>query len=617
MLDLVWLIPTFCLAGFLALAVLGRRLSRRAVAAVGVGSVALAALVAAGVGVEFLAAGTAGQAHHQVLWRWMAVPGFEARIGLYVDALALLMTLVVTIVGLLIHVYAAEFMSEEEGYSRFFAYMNLFVASMLTLVLADNLLLLYLGWEGVGLCSYLLIGFWYADPANGAAAQKAFIVTRVGDTAMALGLFLLATRLGTLDIQALLGRAAQTWPVGSGPAVAAAALLLGGALGKSAQLPLQTWLPDAMAGPTPVSALIHAATMVTAGVYLIARTHVLFALAPDVQLLVGIIGAATLLTAATSALAQRDIKRVLAYSTISQIGYMFLALGVGAPGAAMFHFMTHACFKALLFLAAGVVIQALHHEHDIFKMGGLRKELPLAFWTFLAGGASLAGFPFITAGYYSKDRILAEAWLSGGSGHWLWAAGWIGALLTALYIFRVVFIVFFGERQGGVEKRPGTAIRIPLVILAVLAVTAGFLGEFHLFGRATAEAGSGAAAEQILQVLAMGASLGGIFLAYLLFLPGRGLVNRLAGTATGGAVHRFWLHGWGFDWVYDRLFVQPLLWVTAVNKRDALDIPFRGVARLSLWCYGTLRGSQTGRLRWYATAIAAGSVAIVAIVLLG
>ncbi len=616
MLGLVWFIPTFCLAGFLALAVLGPRLSRRAVAAVGVGSVALATLVAVGVGAEFLAAGTAGRAYHQVLWRWMTLPGFEARIGLYVDALALLMTLVVTIVGLLIHVYAAEFMSEEEGYSRFFAYMNLFVASMLTLVLADNLLLLYLGWEGVGLCSYLLIGFWYADPANGAAAQKAFIVTRVGDTAMALGLFLLATRLGTLDIQAVLGRAAQMWPVGSGPAVAAAALLLGGALGKSAQLPLQTWLPDAMAGPTPVSALIHAATMVTAGVYLIARTHVLFGLAPAVQLLVGIIGAATLLTAATSALAQRDIKRVLAYSTISQIGYMFLALGVGSPGAAMFHFMTHACFKALLFLAAGVVIQALHHEHDIFKMGGLRKELPLAFWTFLAGGASLAGFPFITAGYYSKDRILAEAWLSGGAGHWLWAAGWIGALLTALYIFRVVFIVFFGETQGGVEKRPGTAIRIPLVILAVLALTAGFLGRVHLFGWGTPEAGSGAAAQQILQVLAMCASLGGIFLAYLLFLPGRGLVDRLAGTATGGALHGFWLHGWRFDWMYDRLFVQPLLWVTAVNKRDVLDIPFRGVAQLSLWCYGTLRGSQTGRLRWYATAIAAGSVAIVAIVLL-
>jgi NADH-quinone oxidoreductase subunit L len=481
----------------------------------------------------------------------------------------------------------------------------------------------------VGLCSYLLIGFWYTDPANGAAAQKAFIVTRIGDTAMALGLFLLATRLGTLEIQPLMQRAAELWPVGSGPAVAAAALLLGGALGKSAQLPLQTWLPDAMAGPTPVSALIHAATMVTAGVYLIARTHVLFALAPAVQLLVGVIGAATLLVAAMSALVQRDIKRVLAYSTISQIGYMFLALGVGAPRAAMFHFMTHACFKALLFLAAGVVIQALHHEHDIFRMGGLRTRLPLAFWTFLVGGASLAGFPVVTAGFYSKDRILTEAWLSGAAGRWLWAAGWVGALLTALYIFRVVFIVFFGESGAPVEKRPGNSIRIPLVILAVLALTAGLLGEPRLFGGAdphsrvlsgalpaAAETSGAAEPERILQALAAVASLGGILLAYVLFLPGRRLVDALTRTRLGGALHRWWSQGWGFDWLYDRLLIRPFVWVARVNRQDVLDLPFRGVARLSVWCYGVLRGSQTGQLRWYATAIAAGSVAIVAIVLL-
>jgi NADH-quinone oxidoreductase subunit L len=629
MLGLLWLILAACLAGFVVLAVVGGRLSRRGVVAVGVGAVGLSTLIAIGVAAEFLANRTTEPGYSQVLWRWMAVPGFETRIGLYLDGLALLMTLVVTVVGLLIHVYAAEFMRDEEGYSRFFAYMNLFVASMLTLVLADNLLLLYLGWEGVGLCSYLLIGFWYTDPANGAAAQKAFIVTRIGDTAMALGLFLLATRLGTLEIQPLMQRAAEMWPVGSGPAVAAAALLLGGALGKSAQLPLQTWLPDAMAGPTPVSALIHAATMVTAGVYLIARTHVFFALAPAVQLLVGVIGAATLLVAAMSALVQRDIKRVLAYSTISQIGYMFLALGVGAPGAAMFHFMTHACFKALLFLAAGVVIQALHHEHDIFRMGGLRTRLPLAFWTFLVGGASLAGLPVVTAGFYSKDRILTQAWLSGGMGHWLWAAGWIGALLTALYIFRVVFIVFFGEGGAPVEKRPGNSIRIPLVILAVLALTVGLLGEPRLFGGvdlfsrllsgalpAVAETSGEAGAERILQALATAASLGGILLAYALFLPGRRLVDALTRTRLGGALHRCWFQGWGFDWLYERLLIRPFVWVARANRQDMLDLPFRGVARLSFWCYGVLRGSQTGRLRWYATAIAAGSVAIVAIVLL-
>ena len=290
--------------------------------------------------------------------------------------------------------------------------MNLFVGSMLVLVLADNLLLLYLGWEGVGLCSYLLIGFWYKDASNGLAARKAFIVTRVGDTAMLIGLFILFHTLGTLQIQDLMHRASAHWAVGSPYAIAAAALLLGGAVGKSAQLPLQTWLPDAMAGPTPTSALIHAATMVTAGVYLIARTHVLYTLAPQVQFAVAVVGAATLLLAGFSALTQPDIKRVLAYSTISQIGYMFLALGVGAWAAALFHLMVHAFFKALLFLAAGIVIDALHHEHNIFRMGGLRKELPIAFWTFLIGGCSLAGLPLVTAGFVSKDLILWSAWTS-------------------------------------------------------------------------------------------------------------------------------------------------------------------------------------------------------------
>ncbi|MGC2322201.1 MAG: NADH-quinone oxidoreductase subunit L, partial [Terriglobales bacterium] len=309
---------------------LGPRLSRRAAAVVGVGSIGLSALVTILVAASFLSAPPAGNSYTQRLWTWISVAGFEPQIGLHLDALSLVMVLVVTFVGFLIHVYSAEFMIEDEGYSRFFAYMNLFVAAMLTLLLADNLLLLYLGWEGVGLCSYLLIGFWYRDPANGRAGRKAFIVTRVGDTALSVGLFLLFTRLGTLQIQDLVQRASEQWPVGSSYAVIAALLLLGGAVGKSAQLPLQVWLPDAMAGPTPTSALLHAATMVTAGVYLIARTHVLFALAPPAQLAVAIVGTATLLLAGFSALTQHDIKRVLAYSTVSQIGYMFLALGVGA-----------------------------------------------------------------------------------------------------------------------------------------------------------------------------------------------------------------------------------------------------------------------------------------------
>src|SRR5690242_11571626 len=382
MLPLLWLIPTLPLIGFLLLALGGSYLGHRSIAVIGTGSVALSALIAILIGIDFIAAPPPGFVFRQEAWTWIAVVGFSPGIVFYLDALSLVMVLVVTVISFLIHLYSTEFMSRDEGYARFFAYMNLFVGSMCILVLADNLLFLYLGWEGVGLCSYLLIGFWYRDPANVRAANKAFIVTRIGDTAMAIGLFLLFTTLGTLDIQELMNRAAHDWPAGSTLAITAAALLLGGAVGKSAQLPLQTWLPDAMAGPTPTSALIHAATMVTAGVYLIARTNVLFALAPPVQLAVAVIGAATLLMAAFSALAQRDIKRVLAYSTISQIGYMFLALGLGAWSAAMFHFMTHAFFKALLFLAAGAVIQSLHHEQDMFRMGGLRHQIPLAFWSF-------------------------------------------------------------------------------------------------------------------------------------------------------------------------------------------------------------------------------------------
>jgi NADH-quinone oxidoreductase subunit L len=473
MLQLLWLVPAFPFVSFLGLVLIGSRLSRPQVALIGVGSVGLSALVGIIVAFSFVHAPPPGYACAQTLWQWMTVANFTPKVAFYLDALSLVMLLVVTFVGFLIHLYAAEFMFKEEGYSRFFAYMNLFVAAMLTLVLADNLLLLYLGWEGVGLCSYLLIGFWYQNPANGYAAQKAFIVTRIGDTALAIGLFLLFTTLGMLDIQAVMQRASQAWPVGSELAVAAAALLLAGALGKSAQLPLQTWLPDAMAGPTPVSALIHAATMVTAGVYLIARTHALFALAPAVQSSVAVIGALTLLLAGRSALTQRDIKRVLAYSTICQIGYMFLALGVGAWSAAIFHLMTHAFFKALLFLAAGSVILSLRHEHDIFRMSGLRRQLPLTFWTLLIGAAALAGLPLLTAGFYSKDWILWQAWAGTTGSPWLWLAGLLGTLLTPVYIFRVVFRVFYGPVMTPISEKPGFRMQLALLTLAGLSVMGG------------------------------------------------------------------------------------------------------------------------------------------------
>jgi NADH-quinone oxidoreductase subunit L len=624
--TLLWLVPILPFIGFAVLALFGGRLSRPGIAAVGVGSVGLSALLTIVLAIGFIGAPPTGHAYSQTLWTWFQVGGLAPGIAFRLDALSLIMALVVTFVSFLIHLYSTEYMAGDDGYSRFFAYMNLFVGMMLTLVLADNLLLLYLGWEGVGLCSYLLIGFWYRDPANGRAARKAFIVTRVGDTAMAIGLFVLFLNLGTLQIQDLMQRAAQQWASGSALPVAAAALLLGGALGKSAQLPLQTWLPDAMAGPTPVSALIHAATMVTAGVYLIARTNVLFTLAPAVQTAVAVIGALTLLLAGCSALTQSDIKRVLAYSTISQIGYMFLALGVGAWSAAIFHFMTHAFFKALLFLAAGAVIHVLDEEHDMFKMGGLRKDLPIAFWTFLAGSASLAALPLLTAGFYSKDLILWEAWSSQDGSTWLWAVGLVGALLTSIYTFRMVFLTFFGPSNVRPAHRPGPAIQIPLIVLAVLALIAGFvelprpLGDQPRFSDflqtvlpAAPTGRGGATTEALLEVVAAVVVLGGVYLAYVLFLTRRRWTAELVRTAIGTAVHRFWGADWGFDWLYDLLLVRPYTWLARADARDVVDLATDGIAAASVLAYRGLTRTQTGRLRWYAGTVAVGAAIVIAV----
>jgi NADH-quinone oxidoreductase subunit L len=600
---------------------LGSSLPRRVVAILGAGSIGLSTFFTLLISAAFLISPPADNAYVLHLWTWMSSGEFHPEIALYLDPVSLLMLLVVTFVGFLIHLYSVEYMRNDEGYARFFAYMNLFVASMITLVLANNLLLLYLGWEGVGLCSFLLIGFWYREPQNVRAAGKAFIVTRFGDTAFALGLFLLFTRLGTLDIQEVMHRAAVQWSPGSGIAVAAAALLLGGAVGKSAQLPLQTWLPDAMAGPTPTSALIHAATMVTAGVYLIARTHVLFTLAPSIQFLVALIGAATMLLAAFSALAQRDMKRVLAYSTISQIGYMFLALGLGAWSAAMFHFMTHAFFKALLFLAAGVVIHAVH-EQDLYRMGGLRKELRLAFWSFAIGGSALAGLPLITAGFFSKDLILWQSWAGPNGSAWFWIAGMTGALLTSLYTFRMILLAFYGPQQAHVKAVSGVAVRISLIVLCFLSVVGGYVDTPPDFGGVPAlsnflnsvlppleELHVGPINETITALSASTVFALGLGLAYLLFGPQR---SRLPAH---NFLERLWLAGWGFDWLYDKLFVRPFQWLTRKSARDMVDVPINGLAQVTILGYRALRLTQTGRVRWYATGLAMGTVVILAIAL--
>jgi NADH-quinone oxidoreductase subunit L len=629
MLDCLWLIPALPLGGFLVLALLGARLSRRLTAVVGAGSVGLAAVTASLVAGSFLGGPPPGHAYTQTLWMWLSTAGFSPAIAFYLDALSVVMMLVVTWVGFLIHLYSTEFMIDEEGYSRFFAYMNLFVCAMLTLVLADNLLLLYLGWEGVGLCSYLLIGFWYTKPENGYAARKAFVVTRVGDTAMAIGLFLLFSHLGTLQIQDVMTRAREAWPAGSALPIAVALLLLGGAVGKSAQLPLQTWLPDAMAGPSPVSALIHAATMVTAGVYLIARTHVLFTLAPPVLALVAVIGAVTLLLAGFSGLTQRDIKRVLAYSTISQIGYMFLALGVGAWSAAIFHFMVHACFKALLFLGAGAVILALDHEHDMFKMGGLRRQLPVTFWTFLIGSGALAAIPLVTAGFYSKDLIIWQSYASVRGSLWLWAAALAGALLTSMYTFRMVILTFFGRTGMQADRKPGWRMKLPMVVLAVLSLTAGLLELPKSLGNlpilsdflasalpAAAEAAARQGREGLFELISGCVSLGGILVIYLFLRTAPRFTGKLVRTPVGAALHRWWFVGWGFDALYDWTVVYPYIWLARVDRNDVVDLFYRGIAWMSRLGYRGLSTTQTGRVRSYALGLAVGAVLIITLVVI-
>jgi NADH-quinone oxidoreductase subunit L len=623
MLSLLWLIPALPAAGFAALTALNGRLSRRTASYIGAGSIGLAFLVTALVTLDFLIGPPSGHAYRQVLWTWFDVAGLRPQIALYLDAMSLLFILVITFVGFLIHLYATEFMEDDEGFTRFFIYMNLFVASMLLLVLADNLLLLYMGWEGVGLCSYLLIGFWYRDRQNGYAARKAFIVTRIGDTAMLVGLFLLFADLGTLQIQPLMQQAQAHWATGSGVAVAAALLLLGGAVGKSAQLPLQTWLPDAMAGPTPVSALIHAATMVTAGVYLIARTHVLYTLAPDVREVVAIIGVLTLLIAGFSALAQVDFKRILAYSTMSQIGYMFLALGVGGWGAAVFHFMTHAFFKALLFLAAGVVIEALGGEHEIFKMGGLRHRLPLAFWATLIGAASLAALPLVTAGFYSKDLVVETSLASVDGSTWLWLGAIICSFLTGLYAFRLVFVVFYGPQRTQVVRPPRWRMKTPLVVLSVLALVSGFLWMPSWLGgwaplasflqtalpptpfiEGTWRTGwLGTIETPVLALL-------GVALAWRLY-------RRRPGRLTADSeVARFWLAGWRFDTVYDALIVAPVKWFARVAQGDLIEPIVAAITAANVGAWRRLSASQSGLLRSYVAVAGVGVAVIILFVVL-
>jgi len=622
-----WLLPLLPLAGSGLNGFFGNKLPRPVVAAIALLSTAASFALAAWLFFNF-----SGTAQSLPGAPWIAVTGFQANFNLYVDHLTLIMLMVVTGVGFLIHIYSAGYMAHEEGYWRFFAYLNLFMFFMLVLVLAGNFLLMFVGWEGVGLASYLLIGFYFRCPSAASAGKKAFVVNRIGDFGFLLAMFLLISHFGTLDYTRIFG-AIQSAPTSLTTAAytAIALLMLLGATGKSAQIPLYVWLPDAMEGPTPVSALIHAATMVTAGVYMVARSHAIFNHAPIALTTVAVIGAATAFFAATVGLVQTDIKRVLAYSTISQLGYMFLACGVAAYSAAIFHLVSHAFFKALLFLAAGSVIHAMNGEQDMRKMGGLRRFVPVTFWTMTAGTLAITGiFPF--AGFFSKDAILYEAFASGPGGKILWAVGLVTAFLTAFYMFRLWYLTFFGDRREAGDSHPHDSpwsMLGPLILLAILSFVGGWIGWPHgLWGSdhfaaflapvfadmpANTEASPGSHIELILAIVSTIVALLGWVFADLFYRRRPELPASLAAKASG--LYKLLSGKYWIDELYAATIVRPLeVGSETVLYRGVdntlVDGATHSIAEGALGAGGVIRRMQSGNIRSYAGWIAIGGAAL-------
>ncbi len=623
MLAVIWPIPALPLAGALVNLFFGRRLGRRAhwvaVAAVGGAFVfALATFVRV----------WRGEVFNGPVWDWILAGTFRAPVSLLVDPLSGTMLLVVTGVGFLIHVYSVGYMHGDPDCPRFFTYLNLFVFSMVMLVLAGNFLLLYVFWEAVGLCSYLLIGFWYTRDSAASAGKKAFVVNRVGDFGFGLGIMLLWTSLGTLQYMDVFPRAEE---LTVGTATAISLLLFMGACGKSAQLPLHTWLPDAMEGPTPVSALIHAATMVTAGVYMVARAHALFERSGVALDVVAWVGVATAVFAATIGLAQTDIKRVLAYSTVSQLGYMFVGVGVGAYAAGIYHLVTHAFFKALLFLGAGSVIHALSGEQDLRRMGGLWRALPRTRDTMLVATVAISGIPPFS-GFFSKDEILAGAFFA--HRYAIFALGLVGSALTAFYMWRLVFLTFFGgtrvtpEAAHHLHESP-PVMTVPLWILAVLAAGAGVWGlplpEGTLIGRFLDPVLSpGPAQEAVhhgpawgLMAVSVAAALAGAAVAWRMYLGG-GVDPARVGVARTG-LHRLLLHKYYVDELYDLLFVRSTVamarWCAGVFDAGVIDGAVNGVAEAVARAAGRLRRVQTGFVMNYALTMLIGVVALLGLLL--
>ncbi|HYA91320.1 MAG TPA: NADH-quinone oxidoreductase subunit L [Thermodesulfobacteriota bacterium] len=651
MFDYVWLIPLFPAIGFLINGLFGRSLGKKVVSWVGPSVIGLSFLTSILIFLELIGRPVTERHFEKVIFDWVVSGSFQTVIGYQIDPLSILMALVVSGVSFFIHIYSIGYMHDDPGFTRYFTYLNLFVFMMLNLVLANNFLLMFVGWEGVGLCSYLLIGFWYEKDSASNAGKKAFVVNRVGDFGFLLGMFLLFIHFGTLHFADIFGPLQRNpHMLDTATATTITILLFVGACGKSAQIPIYVWLPDAMEGPTPVSSLIHAATMVTAGVYMVARCNVLYSMAPISMAVVAIIGVATALYTASIGFCQNDIKKVLAYSTISQLGYMFLGVGVGAYSAGIFHLMTHAFFKGLLFLGAGSVMHALSGELDMRKMGALRKKIPYTFWTFFIATLAIAGIPGLS-GFFSKDEILWQAF-SSPHGYWLlWAVAALAAGMTAFYMFRALFMTFFGQSRVDehvahhIHESP-KMMTIPLMVLAVLSVIGGYVGVPHILGGANhiheflapvlggggepAKAhagisllsqawasggeggGHGAALEFLMMVVSVVIALIGIGIAYLFYVKNPALPKLAAERWKG--LYKLVYNKYYVDEIYEILFVNSLknlgtgLWKGFDDF--VIDGTINGTAYLIGLLSGAMRKMQTGLVQNYAFAMVIGGVVL-------
>ena len=628
MINLVWLIPLFPLIGFLING-LGRNFWSKTLVS-WIGSVAILASFALSLGIFLELNASDVKSFTVPLFDWIQVGALRIPFSFLVDPLSSIMLLIVTGIGFLIHVYSAGYMHNDGGFAKFFAYLNLFIFFMLLLVLGSNYVVLFIGWEGVGLCSYLLIGFWFTNVNYASAAKKAFVMNRIGDLGFLLAVFFIYSTFGSVEFANVFPQAALL-PSGSTILVVITLLLFVGATGKSAQLPLFTWLPDAMAGPTPVSALIHAATMVTAGIYMIARSNILFTLAPLTMNIVAIVGLSTAIVAALIAITQNDIKKVLAYSTVSQLGYMFLGLGVGAYTGAFFHVITHAFFKALLFLGAGSVIHAMHHEQDMRNMGGLKSKLPITFFTMLMGTIAISGLPPFS-GFFSKDEILAHVYEHNPT---LWVIGVIGAMLTAFYMFRMLFLTFWGSFRGTKEQEKHLhespkSMTIPLVVLAILSVFGGLIGVPEVLGGhhwlaqflspvlVYTKAVSGEAVpldhatEYLLMGISVGAALLAIGIAYVTYVSRK--VLPISDAENRSFLSKLSYHKFYIDEVYEALITRPLDAISTffykVVDKLGIDGLVNGAGTTAKEASKTLRLIQTGNVGFYIFMMVAGIVAL-------